>query len=244
MLKAGDDLAAAIVQSVALQSGDIIVVSSKVAATVEGAAVELAKIRVSPEAEELYRAFGKTPQHRQFVLDETARMNGTVIRTMNGVVLTELKPDGIAEGTLIVPNAGIDESNIERGWAVGWPRDPVESVRRLRRELMKKVDSVAIILSDSGLSPRRSGVTAFALTVAGMDPLYDRRGKPDLYGRDMVMTVEAIADQLATAANSVMGNADERTPAAVIRDHGLPMTEFTGWVPGIEREKDVYFGVV
>lgn len=266
-ISVGDDLGGIIADAVALQENDIVVVSSKVAATVEGSAVKLSEIVPSEEAQKLFADYGKSPQHREFVLRETKRMKGKIIRTTNGVVLTELNPEGL-DGSLLVPNAGIDESNIDHGWAVGWPKDPVETVRKLREELTKRIQTtqrtkriqrsesssgasgssgssrLAIILTDSGLSPRRSGVTAFALAVAGIDPLFDRRGKPDLYGRDMVMTIEAVADQLATAANFVMGNADERTPAAVIRDHGLPFTDFEGWVPGIEREKDIYYGVV
>jgi len=136
LLSAGDDLCNAIAESVELTSGDIVVVSSKVAATLEGSAIKLSEIRPSDEAQKLFAEFGKSPEHREFVLRETRRMNGKVIRTTNGVVLTELKPEGL-DGSLLVPNAGIDESNIDRGWAVGWPKDPVATVRKLRKELSR-----------------------------------------------------------------------------------------------------------
>ncbi len=104
--------------------------------------------------------------------------------------------------------------------------------------------SVALLLTDSGLSPRRLGVTAFALAIAGMDPTRSLIGSPDLFGKALRLTEEAIADQLATAANAVMGNAAECTPAAFIRDHGIPFSNYVGWVPGIERERDLYHGVI
>lgn len=246
LLSAGDDLAQIIAESVDLEPGDIIVVSSKVAATAEGASVKLSDLTPSVASQKLLADYKKSPEHREFLFREIMKMNGSVIRTTESVVLTELKPDGL-DGSLLVPNAGIDESNIEKGWIIGWPKDPVETVRKLRASLSKHLKckkGIAVILSDSGLSPRRSGVTAFALTVAGIDPLHDRRGTLDLFDREMLLTVEAVADQLATAANFVMGNADESTPAAVIRDHGLALSDFEGWVPGIERERDIYNGIV
>ena len=78
------------------------------------------------------------------------------------------------------------------------------------------------------------GVTAFALVCVGLDPLLSQQGVEDLFGKPLRITTEAIADQLATAANFVMGNAGQSTPAAIIRAHGLRLSDFAGWVPGIE----------
>jgi coenzyme F420-0:L-glutamate ligase/coenzyme F420-1:gamma-L-glutamate ligase len=82
------------------------------------------------------------------------------------------------------------------------------------------------------------------LTVSGFDPLISQIDTPDLFGTPLKMTHEATADQLATAANFLMGNADESTPAVVIRDHGLPLTDFHGWVPGIARKDDLFAGLL
>ena len=100
--------------------------------------------------------------------------------------------------------------------------------------------SPAVIITDSCVRPRRWGVTAYALAVSGIDPLKDEAGKSDLFGRKLRITKEAIADQLATAANMLMGNADQCTPAVIIRDHGIELSEFEGWVPGIEPEEDLF----
>ena len=98
--------------------------------------------------------------------------------------------------------------------------------------------SVAILLSDSCCRPGRLGVVAFALVCAGMDPLKSEVGRKDLFGKELRFTNEAIADQLATAANAVMGNAGQSTPAAIIRDHGRTLSDFCGWVEGIEAKND------
>jgi coenzyme F420-0:L-glutamate ligase/coenzyme F420-1:gamma-L-glutamate ligase len=99
---------------------------------------------------------------------------------------------------------------------------------------------IAVIVGDSCCVMTRRGVTAFALTCAGIDPLKSEVGSKDLFGKKLNITHEAIADQLATAANAVMGNAAQSTPAAVIRNHGMELTEFCGWVPGIPPEEDLY----
>lgn len=84
------------------------------------------------------------------------------------------------------------------------------------------------------------GVTAFALVVVGFDPIENYIGKKDLFGRQLLVTREARADQLATAANFLMGNADQAIPAVIVRGHGLPFSDFAGWVPGIKKEEDMF----
>ena len=241
ILKSGDDLARILMDTSDIRDGDIIVVSSKAIATVEGAAIDLTNVTSSKEAQSIGKEHNKSAEYYQVVLDETARMNGKVIQSVNGIVLTELKPDGMNEGSILVPNAGLDKSNVADGYVIGWPKDPVASARNLR----EKIDAdVGILITDSGLSPRRKGVISFALTVCGFDPFTSMIGKPDLFGHKMSVTEEAHADQLATAANFLMGNTDQSTPAAIIRNHHIPFSDFSGWVEGIEREKDIYHGVI
>lgn len=269
---------------------DIVVVSSKAVATAEGRIINLGALKISGEAEKLSKQCGRSPGFCQAVLDEAQFRNGEVCGTCPGsprgapllprrggakwgAILTELKPQGLTTGTIFAPNAGLDESNIEKGFAVGWPADPVGSVRKLRgtfevqiqdsktprlrqgfagqarRQDSKQVPSpksqvqspkLAVILSDSCCMPRRRGVTAYALAVSGIDPLQDEAGKKDLFGKPLQITVEAVADQLATAANALMGNAAQSIPAVIIRDHGLNMSNFEGWVPGIEPGEDMF----
>lgn len=239
VLRKGDDLVSLIQKDI--QDSDILIVSSKAIATIEGAAIDLSTIAPSQAANDLATSRGdsKPPEFFEVVLKETARMNGSIVQANYGVALTELKPEGM-EGSFLVPNAGLDTSNIEAGFTVGWPVDPVASVKALNDAL----GNVALILTDSGLSPRRRGVTAFAIACSGIDPLLSLIDTPDLFGNNLHVTEEAVADQLATAGNAIMGNSDQCIPAAIIRDHHYTLSTYLGYVPGIEREKDLYHNVI
>lgn len=258
ILKKGDDLASEILANVRIESGDILVISSKAIATVEGTHIALGTIEPSVEARKLSKACNQNPKFTQAVLSETERMNGRIEGTCPFALLTSLKPRGMKTGRILCPNAGLDQSNVGEGYVIGWPLNPVQSAIRLREELFEKIpkkpmkprkktleslDSslhLAIIISDSCCIPMRLGVTAFALVCAGIDPLRCEIGMKDLFGKGMRVTHEAIADQLATAANAVMGNTSQCTPAAIIRNFGLPSSNFCGWVEGIEPEEDIF----
>lgn len=244
LIRSGDDLAPLLQASASIAEGDIIVVSSKAVATAEGAAIDLHTLTPSKEAEKWSAACGRSPAFCQAVIEEVRQRNGTIVGTCPGALLTELRPDGLTEGTIFAANAGLDQSNVAKGWAVGWPRDPVASVRRLHSQIEQRVPHVSVVLSDSCCIPRRRGVIAYALAVSGIDPLASEIGHEDLFGTPLRITVEARADQLATAANILMGNAGQGVPAVIVRDHGGPLTEFEGWVPGIEPENDLFRGIL
>ncbi|MDD4287793.1 MAG: coenzyme F420-0:L-glutamate ligase [Candidatus Peribacteraceae bacterium] len=242
ILKRGDDLAALLTAAGTLLENDIVVVSSKAIAMTEGTVIDLKNIHPTAEAEEWAQRSGRSATFRQAVLDETKRLHGKVAGGSALAMLTEVKPTGL-KGTLLVPNAGLDQSNVPDGFAIGWPLDPVASAKLLRQRLQEKTGKrIAVVVSDSCCRPRRWGVTAFALVACGLDPLSSQIGRKDLFGRPLTMTVEAVADQLATAANTVMGNADQSIPAAIIREHGLTLSDFEGWVKGIEPEEDLFQG--
>lgn len=250
ILSKGDDLAGIIAAEGGLQDGDIIVISSKAVASVEGAAIELALLTPNDEAIALSKRSGKSEQHCQAIIEETTRMNGKILYSKSGFSVTELIPDGLKGGRLLITNAGLDRSNVQGGWVVGWPVDPVKSVKMLRSKLRSMLRNnnddadIAIILTDSCTVPRRLGVTAMALTVSGIDPVVSLQGEPDLFGRELEFTNEAIADQLATAANFLMSNSDQSVPAAIIRNHRLELSDYEGWVDGISEEEDMYHGVI
>lgn len=241
LIRRGDNLALVLRASAEFESGDIVVVSSKAIATAEGAAVDLSALTPSAEAQEWSEQTKRSPAFMQAVLDETARLNGRVAGACPGALLCDLRPEGLRTGTILAANAGMDESNIDQGWAVGWPHDPVASARGLREAFG---GNCGVIVCDSCCRPRRLGVTAYALTACGMDPLRSEVGHTDLFGRELRVTVEATADQLATAANMLMGNANQSAPAAIIRGHGMPLSDFCGWVDGIEPEDDLFRGIL
>ncbi len=235
ILKSGDMLAPSI--AAFLKESDIVAVSSKAIATIDGNLIDLKNVTPSKEAEEWSRKTGRSPAFCEATIQETKRLRGTVRGFCPGALVTEVRPDGMPEGTIITANAGLDESNAGEGFAIGWPLDPVKSAKELKEALGGKV---GVLITDSCLRPRRRGVVAFALTVAGFDPFAPQQGKEDLFGKQLRITTEATADQLATAANFLMGNAGQATPACIICDHGIPMTEFAGWVPGIEPDQDLF----
>ncbi|MDD5026196.1 MAG: coenzyme F420-0:L-glutamate ligase [Candidatus Peribacteraceae bacterium] len=245
LIRRDDSIADVLIACAKLRSGDIVAVSSKAIATAEGAMIDLTKITPSKEAIAWAKRCGRSAEFRQAVLDETERMHGRVFSFCPLAMLTELRPDGLSPGTILVANAGLDLSNTAEGTAIGWPHDPVESIASIRRHIKEKTGAdVAVIITDSQCRPRRWGVVACALAISGLDPLEDLRGREDLFGHTLSMTQEARADQLATAANAVMGNASESIPAAIIRDHGLSFNNFEGWVPGIEPEEDLFRGII
>lgn len=260
LLRAGDSLAAALAKAGTIMAGDILVISSKAVATTEGAAINLRTMTIGEDARRWSATSGLPADFCEAILAETKRMHGRVVGAAPKALLTEVRPDGL-RGALLVPNAGLDRSNIEEGFCIGWPREPVESVRRLRRQLAKSIEEPgtrnqdlgnealvprskvlgpAIVMSDSCVHMGRGGVVAFALACSGIDPIRDRVGEQDLFGRPLAVTREAVADQLATAANVVMGNAAESVPAAIIREHCLAASAFEGWVPAIEPAEDLF----
>ena len=237
-LSRDSDLAGEILKSASISKDDIVVISSKVVALTEDAAVKLADIIPSPEALQLSTQCNQDPRFTEFVLWETERMHGSVVGVSPHVLLTALHPSGMS-GRILCPNAGADQSNIEKGSAIGWPVDPVVSAQTLSKKL-----GVPVIISDSCCVPSRLGVTAFAIACVGIDPQRSEVGNHDLFRKTLRMTQEAVADQLAVAANAVMGNSDQSIPAAIIRDSGIPCSDFANWVPGIDLAEDLFSGIL
>ena len=248
LINEGEDIAERLLELTTIKAGDIVAVSSKVIAYSEGAKIDLSAITPSEEAHMWADKLNRTRHHpafRQAVLDETARMNGRVLESCPLLMYTELKPKGMAEGkTILSVNGGLDMSNIEDGYTIGWPLDPLESVERIHATISKAVGNVGVIVTDSCCLPRRWGVMAITMTVAGFEPIKKEIGGSDLFNHPLEMTNEATADQLATAANYLMGNAAQATPGAVVRDHGLELTDFCGWVPGMDPAEDIFQGIV
>jgi coenzyme F420-0:L-glutamate ligase / coenzyme F420-1:gamma-L-glutamate ligase len=223
--KAGFDLYQTIIDSlevaeVALQDGDVLAVSSKYAAISEGRIIILADVQVGEEAEALAARYHMNPRIAQLVWQEADHIFGGI----PGFLLTH--KDGI-----ISPNAGIDRSNIPNGYAVLFPQAPYATADDIRRTMLERLGvRIGVILTDSWLMPGRLGTTGVALASAGFKPLSDERGKADLFGNPMQVTVRGIADQICAAAELVMGERDEATPFAVVRGADVqlidaPLTE-------------------
>jgi coenzyme F420-0:L-glutamate ligase/coenzyme F420-1:gamma-L-glutamate ligase len=205
----GDDLAALIAARCRLADGDILVVAQKVVSKMEGRLRDMREITPGAQALDLARRNGSDPRQVQAVLDESVRL----VRTER-VIIAETRHG------FVCANAGVDHSNVPGGEILCLlPVDPDASASRLRdrlRELTAR--SVAVIVSDTFGRAWRIGIQNVALGVAGMPAVVDYRGQDDDFGRTMLGTVVAVADELASAAELVMNKTD-RVPAVIIRGY-------------------------
>lgn len=183
-VRPGDDLAgmvaAACEAAIGLRDGDVVVVTQKVVSKAEGRLVD-----IDPET-----------GHRPIVEAESVR----ILRRRGDLIIAE------TEHGFVCANAGVDLSNVEAGQAALLPEDPDRSARRIRDALTHRFGvEVAVIVSDTFGRPWRRGVTDVAIGVAGLRPVIDLRGTADALGRELQVTEVAVADELAAAAELVMG---------------------------------------
>jgi coenzyme F420-0:L-glutamate ligase/coenzyme F420-1:gamma-L-glutamate ligase len=192
-IRRGDDLAALIAGRVELVDGDVVVVTQKIVSKAEGAMVP-----IDPD----------DPEDRLRIIEsESVR----VLRRRGELVISET-PHGF-----VCANAGVDLSNVERGWAAVLPEDSDRSARRIRDGLRAVTGrEVAVVVSDTFGRPWRKGVVDVAIGCAGLAAVVDLRGTADAMGRDLVATEVCVADEVASAAELVMGKA-AAVPVAVVR---------------------------
>ncbi|MCH7552717.1 MAG: coenzyme F420-0:L-glutamate ligase [Chloroflexi bacterium] len=217
-IHAGDDLAAmmaaaAHTQGTPVQSGDVLVVTQKIISKAEGRVVSLATIDPSPFAESVALRYDKDPRVVELVLRESRR----IVRMDQGVIITETL------GGFICANAGIDTSNLDAQETVALlPDDSDRSASEIRARVRELTGAeIAVIVSDTFGRPWREGCTNVAIGVAGMLPLADYRGQTDPNGLSLRASVLAVADELASATELVMGKLD-RIPAAIVRGYRYP----------------------
>jgi len=186
------------VSRVTLQEGDVMVVTHKLVSKAEGRIVELG---ADPEA------------HRDLIIREAS----AILRRRDALVITET-PHGF-----VCANAGVDRSNVAPGRAVLLPVDPDRSARRIRARLLNAFGiTVGVVITDTFGRAWRHGLTDIAIGVAGIPAIVDHRGTLDTFGNTLEVTEVAIADEIAAAADLVMGKA-RGIPAAVVRGLELPV---------------------
>jgi coenzyme F420-0:L-glutamate ligase / coenzyme F420-1:gamma-L-glutamate ligase len=188
-----DDLAAMIASLVELRDGDVVVVTQKIVSKAEGRMVE-----IDPD----------DPADRLRIIEsESVR----VLRRRGDLVISETRHG------FVCANAGVDLSNVERGWAALLPEDSDRSARRIRDGLRAATGrEVAVVVSDTFGRAWRKGVVDVAIGCAGLAAVVDLRGTADAMGRDLMATEVCIADEVASAAELVMGKASS-VPVAVVR---------------------------
>ena len=208
----GDDLSRLIADAVKKQDlriseGDIFVVAQKIVSKAEGKIVRLDSIRPSKRAEQWATEYQKDARVIELVLSETCR----IVRMERGVIVAETRHG------FVCANAGVDVSNAPEGTAILLPDDSDRSACALQTQLTTNFGvHIAVIIADTFGRPWREGLVNVALGVAGIAPLVDYRGKRDASGKTLQATVIARADELAAAAELVMGKTD-RVPAAIVR---------------------------
>ncbi len=232
-IRPGDDLPELICRAAGenLREGDVLIVTHKIVSKAEGRLVDLRAIEPSAIAKDFAARYGRDPRQIEVVLRESRR----IVRMERGLIITETNHG------FVCANAGVDASNVPGDEMVCLlPVDPDVSAARLRDALAARMDlELAVIVSDSFGRPWREGITNVAIGVSGMDPLADYRGQRDPHGHPLEASVLAVADELAAAAELVMGKT-AGIPLAVVRGYRYTPTLGTGKDLLMPPERDMF----
>ena len=217
LIRAGDDLVELVASALKLngvtpRAGDVLVVAQKIVSKAEGRIVDLATVEPSAQAVTLAADVDKDPRLVEVILSESVR----VVRARRGVLIVEHKLG------FIMANAGVDQSNVApmdgSQRVLLLPENPDRSAETLRRGLKGLIGvDVAVVINDSFGRPWRQGTASVAIGAAGLPALIDLRGRLDLFGRRLEVSVVGFADEVAASASLLMGQADEAVPAVLIR---------------------------
>ncbi|MCS7096432.1 MAG: coenzyme F420-0:L-glutamate ligase [Nitrososphaerota archaeon] len=221
LIKPGDNLAklvceAAEKQGTPIQDEDVIVITHVAVSKAEGHVVNLNEVEPSWFAKAFAELHDKDPALVEVVLREAKG----IVRMFDGKIITETRHG------FICANSGVDKSNVPGNYVALLPKDPDGSAEKIRQEIKRLTGKdVAVIISDTHGRPFREGEINVAIGVAGLKPLRDRRGEKDLFGYTLRVKQTAVADELASAAELVIGQADEGIPAAIIRGYKFIKSE-------------------
>jgi coenzyme F420-0:L-glutamate ligase / coenzyme F420-1:gamma-L-glutamate ligase len=228
-VRPGDDLSALILGAAARQGtpmlrGDLLVIGQKVVSKAEGRLLRLSEITPSQVAQSLAAGLARDPRLVEVILRESRR----VVRMDRGILVTETHHGWVCA------NAGVDQSNVDVDTVALLPEDPDRSARELREAIRERTGlDVAVIIADTFGRPWREGLTNVAIGLSGFMPLRSYLGELDSAGRPLQATIIALADELAGAAEPVMGKLD-RIPVAIIR--GLTLAADDGGSKSLLRD--------
>ncbi len=235
LIQRGDDLVAITLRGlrdahIESQDDDVLVITQKIVSKAEGRKVRLRDVTPSPRARELAQQSGKDARFCEVVLWDTRQ----VLRVRAGLIIVETHHGWVCA------NAGIDRSNVaphdENEWVLRLPEDADRSARALRERLRAETGrDIGIIISDSHGRAWRNGAVGVAIGVAGLPGVEDLRGHPDLFGYHLQVTTVGLADQIASAASLLQGQADEGLPIVHVR--GLHLAHHDGTAREIVRPK-------
>ena len=198
-----------ILESSEINDGDILVFSQKIVSKNEGRILSLSSVNPSLLANGIASSYGKDPRLIELILSESER----IVRMENGIIIVKTKHG------FVCANAGIDESNVQDGYATLLPKDPDKSAILLKEKIEQKTGkNISVIISDTFGRPFRLGQTDVAIGIAGLEPILDYNGKPDTFGKIMRVTAIAVADEICSASELVMGKV-EKCPIVIVRNY-------------------------
>ena len=198
-----------ILESSEINDGDILVFSQKIVSKNEGRMLSLSSVNPSLLANGIASSYGKDPRLIELILSESER----IVRMENGIIIVKTKHG------FVCANAGIDESNVQDGYATLLPKDPDKSAILLKERIEQKTGkNISVIISDTFGRPFRLGQTDVAIGIAGLEPILDYNGKSDTFGKIMRVTAIAVADEICSASELVMGKV-EKCPIAIVRNY-------------------------
>jgi len=238
IIRSGDSIAARAADAAdrqcgGIHEGDILVFAETAVASAEGNIIDLTTITPTPRAEELGKKYQMDSRTAEVVLRES----DSVVGGIPGFLLC------MKAGTLL-PNAGVDASNAPPGCVTPLPKNPDGSALAIKTVIEQRYGvKVGVIIADSRTHAMRLGCSGVAIGCAGITAVIDDRGRSDLFGRKLEVTKRAVADNIASAAELVMGEADECTPAAIVRGIGLPIGDQVG-IDSIAADECLFMGVL
>ena len=214
-IESDDNLVDLILESSEVNNGDILIFSQKIVSKNEGRIISLSSVNPSLLANGIASSYGKDPRLVELILSESKR----IVRMENGIIIVETKHG------FVCANAGIDESNVQDGYATLLPDNPDQSANLLEGRIEQKTGkNIAVIISDTFGRPFRLGQTNVAIGIAGLEPILDYNGKPDTFGKIMQVTAIAIADEICSASELVMGKV-EKCPIAIVRNYNFNLSD-------------------
>ena len=240
LIKKGDPLLDIIIseldeQGKPLKEGDIVVIAEKVIATSQGRVVSLSDVKnISIEAKNLSELYDMDERYVELITREASMILGG----MTHVILAKVND-------FLIANAGIDQSNAGPDQVVLLPSSLTKVVWEYRDSLKKKynLNDLGLIIADSRVQPLRKGTIGIAIATAGFEPIEDLRGHPDLFNRPLEITMRAIADDLTSAAQFLLSEADQQTPVVIIRGSNVEFTENPQLTTEMPPERCLYMNI-
>lgn len=197
-----------------IENGDVLVISSKYISNSQGRIINLQNVKIYPNGKEVAAKFHIPHSIAEIITRESDHIFGGI----SGFVMSAID-------NILAPNAGIDKSNSKKNTLVLYPNDPYLIAEEFKRKIfLRFAVNIGVIIIDSRLMPSRAGTVGVAISCAGIEPVNDMRAKKDLYGNPLKVTMQAVADSLATIANHIMGEGAESKPYVIIKKSDVALT--------------------